>query len=412
MQGYALTLVDVVEGALSTNPDVLAAQKQRDARAKEARSAKAGYYPSVDLELGVGREWTQSPSTNQQSVELDRKEAAIRVRQMIFDGGAVSNEVSRTKLRFESSDFDAKATRENIALRVSELYIEVLRRSELLELFKASLDEHINIYDQMTLRSQAGVGSRSDLDQISARLALAQSNRLAAENNLKDVVSNFYSVVGYLPDITLLEDPNSLPVDNEFEEGLRKAFLSHPQLLSANADVESVKAQYKVSRSAFSPTISLEGDRTWNEDIDGIEGENEDWIVALRLRYRLFNGGANVARKKQAASLLDEAREVRNSTRRQVEEALRLSWNAYETTAKQMEALETYVDAVVATREAYQKQFNIGKRSLLDLLNTENEVLEAKTNYLNAFYDHLYASYRVYHGQGVLTENLELSLGQ
>jgi len=402
----ALTLQEVIEHTLTTNPELLASRQQVLSRQKEVRAAKGGYLPSIDAELGIGREWTESPATGGDDVELTRREAALRLRQMIYDGSATSSEVDRQKARYNSALFDTLDTEETISLRATEAYIEVMRQSELLELLESSLDEHKNIYDQMSLRSDAGVGSRSDLDQISARLSLASSNFVAGENNLQDAISNFYGIVGYIPDVSTLAKPEGVAVPNSIEDAIANAFNNNPQLKSADADIEAAKAQYRASKSQLYPTLALEGDRTWNEDIDGIEGKNEDWVIALRLRYNLYNGGSDSARKKQTAYLIEEAKEIRNTTKRQVEEGMRLSWHAYEYTQKQLNFLTTYSESVVATREAYRKQFNIGKRSLLDLLNTENELLEAKSNYLNASYDQLYSLYRVAQAEGELTNKL------
>ena len=402
----ALTLQEVIEHTLTTNPELLASRQQVLSRQKEVRAAKGGYLPSIDAELGIGREWTESPATGGDDVELTRREAALRLRQMIYDGSATSSEVDRQKARYNSALFDTLDTEETISLRATEAYIEVMRQSELLELLESSLDEHKNIYDQMSLRSDAGVGSRSDLDQISARLSLASSNFVAGENNLQDAISNFYGIVGYIPDVSTLAKPEGVAVPNSIEDAIANAFNNNPQLKSADADIEAAKAQYRASKSQLYPTLALEGDRTWNEDIDGIEGKNEDWVIALRLRYNLYNGGSDSARKKQTAYLIEEAKEIRNTTKRQVEEGMRLSWHAYEYTQKQLSFLTTYSESVVATREAYRKQFNIGKRSLLDLLNTENELLEAKSNYLNASYDQLYSLYRVAQAEGELTNKL------
>lgn len=203
-----------------------------------------------------------------------------------------------------------------------------------------------------------------------------------------------------------MERPQSITLVDSVETSLLTAFENNPQLKSADADIEEAKAQHRASKSTFRPVITLEGDRTINEDIDGVEGTNEDWVIALRLRYNIYNGGAGTARKNQTAELLGEAQEIRATTKRQVEEGLRLSWSAYEFTDRQIELLTTYVDSVVATREAYAKQFNIGKRSLLDLLNTENEVLDAKSNFLNADYDRLFAQFRVVQAEGNLTNAL------
>ncbi len=402
----ALTLQEVVAHTLKTNPEALASRNQVLAREKEIRLAQGGYLPTLDAELGVGREWTKSPATGGDEVELTRTEAALRLRQMLYDGSATSSEVDRQKARYNSALYDSQDTDETVALSVAEVYIEVLRQSELLQLLKSSLDEHQNIYDQMSLRAKAGVGSRSDLDQISARLSLAKSNTIAGENNLQDAVSAFYGVVGYLPEYSTLEKPEGVPISASVQEALAKAFNNNPQLKSANADIDAAKAQYQASKSQFHPTLAIEGDRTWNEDIDGVEGKNEDWVIALRLRYNLYNGGSDNARKKQSAYLIEEAKEVRNRTKRQVEEGMRLSWHAYENTRKQVNFLSDYANSVIATREAYRKQFNIGKRSLLDLLNTENELLEAKSNYLNAQYDQLYSLYRVAQAEGELVKAL------
>lgn len=402
----ALTLQEVIEHTLKTNPEVQAARQQVLAREKEVRLAKGGYLPTLDAELGIGREWTESPATGGEDVELTRKEAALRLRQMIYDGSETSSEVDRQKARYNSALFDTLDTEETVALQATQAYIEVLRQSELLQLLKSTLDEHQNIYDQMALRSDAGVGSRSDLDQISARLSLANSNYIAGQNNLQDAVSNFYGIVGYIPEASTLVKPEGLAAPASIEDAVAKAFNNNPQLKSADADIEAAKAQYRASKGQYYPTLSLEGDRTWNEDIDGIEGDNEDWVIALRLRYNLYNGGSDSARKKQTAYLIEEAKEIRGNTKRQVEEGMRLSWHAYEYTQKQLNFLTSYSDSVVATREAYRKQFNIGKRSLLDLLNTENELLEAKTNYLNTSYDQLYSLYRIAQAEGELTNKL------
>ena len=402
----ALSLEQVVEHTLKTNPELLSSRQQLLSRESEISGAKAGFLPSLDLELGIGREGTESPATGGDNVELTRTESALRLRQLVYDGSATASEVDRQKARYNSQLFETVAQEETIAFRVSEVYVNALRQSELLQLLGSSLDIHQNIYDQMSLRADAGVGSRSDLDQIAARLALAKSNYIVGQNNLQDAVSNFYGVVGYLPESSTMNRPSPMTLTDKLESSLQIAFDNNPQLKSADADIEAARAQYRASKSSFYPTLTLEGDRTYNEDIDGVEGVNEDWVIALRLRYNIYRGGGDSARKSQTADLIGEAQEIRATTKRQVEEGLRLSWSAFNFTSQQIEYLTSYVESVVATREAYLKQFKIGKRSLLDLLNTENEVLDAKSSYLNTDYDRMLAQFRVVRAEGNLTSLL------
>ncbi len=404
----ALTLQEAIEDMLANNPDVQAARQEMLAREHEVRGAKAGYLPTLNAEAGVGREWTRSQTTGFTGRTLTREEAALRLRQTVYDGSRTANEVARQKARYKSAIYTAIDTQENTALRASQAYINVLRHADLLALLKQSLDEHQAIYDQISKRSEAGVDSRADVDQITVRLSLATSNFVAGKNNFLDALSQFQGLVGYIPDATQMQAPVGLELPSSLDESLTIAFEEHPTIKSALADIEASEAQYAAAKSLRHPTLTIEGDRTWNEDIDGTVGENEDWVLALRLRYNIYNGGRDSARRKQTAELIEQAKDIMRGARWETEEGMRLSWYAYEATAQQLEHLEVHVDSVTKTKEAYLKQFDIGKRTLLDLLNTEAELIRAKQTYVNTKYDQAYSQIRVLNSSGQLTTTLGL----
>lgn len=403
----AISLQDAVKHTLESHPEILAARHEINARKAEVRLAKAGFLPRLDATAGIGYEETRKPSTNDETVRLTRNELSLQARQMVFDGFATADEVDRQEARVDSAAYLALASTETVTLRTAEVYLNLLRQLDLMNLAKESLKQHQNIYDQMVMRNRSGVGSKADLDQISARLALANSNLVVAENNLLDARTNFYRVVGFLPDTNAMAMPDqSLPLPISMEAAVGQALERHPTLLSAVADVNAAQAQYEAADSSYWPQIQLEADKRLDNDIGGVEGRDEDLIVALRMRYNLFNGGADKARRKQTAHLLEEAREIRNNTHRQVVEAMRLSWSNYEAVNNQLRYLQEHVRAASATRKAYQQQFNIGRRTLLDLLNTENEVLDSKRSLIGANYDRLFAQYRILNAMGDLTAYL------
>jgi len=403
----ALTLNDAIRYTLETNPEILAAKNEHLARSQEVDVAKAGYRPTLDVAAGIGRQTIESQSTGGEEVTLTRHESSVAARQMVFDGFATSEEVNRQQARADSALYKASEIEENTALRAADVYLNILRQNELLDLARETLYEHQNIHDQMVLRNKSGVGSKADLDQISARLALANSNMISAQSNLLDSQTNFYRVTGLQPQINQVEVPKhiqSMPASVESAEEL--ALEQHPTLKSANADVESAVAQYEATESVFWPNLQIEADKRWDEDIDGVVGESEDLVVALRMRYNLYNGGGDKSRRKQTAHLIEQAKDIRNNTRRQVTESLRLSWSAHQTIEDQLKYLEMHVRASLATKSAYQKQFNIGRRTLLDLLNTENEVVDSKRTLINATYDQLFAQYRIFNSMGQLLREL------
>ncbi len=408
----AAPLNAVVENALMRHPEVLAAVHERMSRNEELAQALSGFGPTLDLAAGVGRETSDTPATRAADVDnrrLTRHESGVVLRQMLFDGFATASEVERQSARVESAAHRIAALAENTALQTIEAYLGVLRREELLQLAKQNLEAHQQTYDQISLRSDSGVGRRSDLDQVTGRLALAMANVITEQSNLDDARANFQKVTGEMPvDLAYPED-NELQVPASTDELIARALAAHPTLKSAQADVAAAQAQKQAARHSIYPRFDVEAESNWNDNVDGQTGLNGEHSVMLRMRYNLFSGGRDSARQRQTAHLVDQAREIRNHTQRQVIESVQLSWNQFNATTAQLVHLQQHVDSSTRSLDAYVKQFNIGQRSLLDLLDSRNELFEASRAYLNAKYDRLFNYYRVQAGMGDLLGKLGLT---
>lgn len=406
---FGLTLQAAIQHTLQTNPEMQAAFYETQARKSAVAEAKAGYLPVLSVSAGVGQEIRTAPATGNEKVDLDRQELGLQVRQMVFDGSATAAEVARQRARLISGEYGSQSTAEQLALGVAEAYLGVMRSAALLDLADKTLKEHQNIYDQMKLRNRSGVGSKADLDQIASRLALASANRVVAQTNLADRQTNFYRLTGVYADAKEMVQPEAtgeLPATRDL--ALAMAVANHPQLQSASADVDAAKAQYKAAGSQFWPTVSIEANKNWDENVGAIEGEDDDFVVALRVRYDIYRGGASKSRRQQTAHKMEVAKSLRNNARRDVEQSMNLAWNTYEALSAQMPFLEQYVSAASNTKHAYIKQFNIGRRTLLDLLNTENEFVDSQRALINARFDQLFARYRIFTAAGGLLTSLQL----
>ena len=408
---HAETLQEAIHTTLKTNPDVLASISERQAVSKEIDQARAGYFPTVDLGVGTGWESTDNPATRNRGdgeIHLNRDEASLNLRQMLYDGSLTKNEVGRQEARTDSRAHSVYSVAENTALEATEAYLNVLRQQQLVELAQTNLESHQRTHDQITLRSERGVGRRADMDQSFGRLALAETNLMAEQSNLRDAETNYLRVIGAAP-TSLTEPPSPEPfMPATVEEAVNVAIQNHPTLRSAQADVASANAQHDVTRAAFLPRVDFELGTRSDHDIDGVRGTDKDVTAMFRLRYNLLNGGRDKARREETAFLINQAAEIRNNTHRQVEQSVRLSWNALETVRRQMSYFEQYAAAAEKTRDAYQQQFNIGQRTLLDLLDSENELFRARTSLTNALYDELFTMYRVLNSTGSLLESLEI----
>lgn len=405
----AQPLKDAVEQTLKTSPDVLSTAHRRLSIDQEIKQARGGYFPKIDLNLGYGRERTSSPTTGFNTVSLDRREAGISLNQMLFDGFFVKSEVERHAARADAAAFGVLGAAENTSLKVVDAYLEVLRRQELVKLTKDNLAIHQRTFDQIRMRSDAGVGRKADMDQILARLALSQANVMAAESNAREAEITFQRVVGKIPqDLTKPGAPEqAMPKD--LKSAIETAMANHPILKSAMADVEAAQAQHRSARSLHLPRLDLELGYNDNNNISGLRGDNESTIAMLRMRYNLFRGGSDEARVGQTASAINEATEISHKTMREVEESISLSWNAYTTALERLTPLKQHAEAMDATREAYTKQFNIGQRTLLDLLDAENEHFTARSNYVTGQYIELFGKYRVLASTGKLLESLQVA---
>jgi len=408
-----LTLKDAVRKALNSNPDIQIQVKERRSRNEEVERARSGYFPTLDLSAGIGTERSRNTSTRTRGEDystLTRQEASLNARQMIFDGFATESEVERQRARVSSTAYTIHGTADNTALEAAEAHLNLLRTESLLKLAEENLKAHERTYDQIKIRSDAGVGRRADLEQISGRLALANSNVIAAQSNYDDAMTSYIRVVGEAPAKQLVKPAKPGVAPTSRDQAINLALDKHPTLKSAGADVEATRAQHKAAKNTFYPRFDLELSSSWNKDLDGQFGTNNDSQAMIRMRYNLFNGGGDQARRRQTAHLIEEAKEVKNRTHRQVIETMRLSWNAYQATEQQLIYLADHVNASLRTRDAYQKQFNIGQRTLLDLLNAENELFQAKQSYIGADYDNLLARYRIMNAQGELLKGLQLAL--
>lgn len=406
----AIDVRDVIKQTLETNPQVLADVRQANARERQVRQALAGYYPTVDLVAGFGfqeRDPTGATFANAPTRtrnELERREAQINLRQLVFDGFKTNNEYRNQQAREESARQRALSTGEDVSLEVVRVFTEVMKQTDILELAVATLSFHEDIYERMKKRYDSGVGSRADFDQIAGRLALARTNHAAAIANLRDARINYHRVVGLMPNEAEFGMPGSYRkyLPENLDAAIQKARDSHPVLKVANADVDATSYLYEQTKSAFYPHFHVEVERDLNDNIDGIERQVDDLQVMLRMRYNLYRGRADQARTQEFAYLVEQAKEIRNNALRQVEQELSLSWIAHQTLKTQMPTLIDHVRDSQATKEAYLDQFDLGRRTLLDLLNTETESVNAQQSLIAARYDLIFNEYRIFHGMGDL----------
>ena len=405
-QVSAMTLTEAIQSTIDNHPEIHANINSRLEANEELKIAKGGYQPTIDMLASYGREYTDSPTTrvrgNHNTENLNSSSSELRMRQMLFDGFYTPNEVARNEAVVNSRAYRLLGATESLGLRTVEVYLDVLKRREMVALAESNLQTHRRINDQIRLRAQRGVGSNADLDQAQARLALAENNLYTEQVNLADAEANFFSAVGRTPDE--LATPSS--INGQIPESLANArdrVMEHsPLLKSAQSDVKAAEQQYESAKSKFYPRFDLQLSGSANNDQSGYDGHYNRWYAGVVMNYNLFNGNRDKALLQSSAHKINESMDIRNNALRVLNESLSLSWNAMENARRQTPKARDYAAYTARVREAYQQQFSLGQRTLRDLLDSENELFTANRRYTDVRYTEEFSMYRVLAAMGDL----------
>lgn len=403
----AVTLQEAVQQAILSNPEVQERWDALIASGYEQRRAKGGYYPRLDLRSRIGKQWFDTSAGG--NSQLTPAEASLELTQLLYDGFATRNEVEKFGHLRLARYFELLSVSETIALEASRAYLDLLRFRQLLQLAEDNYRLHLKIYRQVKERVEAGVGRGVDLEQATGRLALADSNRITEATNLHDVRARYLRLVGTIPPAELsfgTEPPFSAALPESMSQALRLAFTDNPGFLASTENLRAAEADYRIRKAANQPRLEFRARHEIGSDRASINDQSEESALELILNYNLFRGGADAATISQFASLRNQARDQQVRTCRDIRQSLDIAFNDFQRLERQLVHLERHKTAIANARQAYLKQYDIGQRTLLDLLDTENEFFQANRAYTNAEYDILLAQLRTIAQTGHLLTGL------
>ena len=400
-------MVLAVKKAVSSNPEVqakwygfLAADSQRDI-------AKAGFLPQLDFSASVGTENRTTPGTS--GTNYDITSGKLTANQILFDGLYTASEVKRLGAAKRVRYYELLETAEGVALDTFKAYADVARYRELVDLATQNYVEHKQSAMLVEERVNAGVGRRVDLEQANGRLAQAESNLLTELTNLHDVSNRYVRVVGEQPPASLpsLPEPFRLAVlPANIDALMRDGFRTNPTLLAAVQNARSGEYAVQTAKAGFMPRVDLQGYASSGNNANAIAGDSRATGAAVALNYNLYKGGASVAGEKLAGFNAEQARELQSKACRDVRQTMSLAYSDVRSLDEKLGYEDRHRLATEKTREAFRQQFEIGQRTLMDLLDTQNEYFEATRTYTNARHDQAFAQARTLAAMGQLVGSM------
>lgn len=398
---------ETAQRALLSNPEVQARFHAWQAAQEERAAAAGGYFPRADVSSSVSRENRHDPLLQG---SYNQNLATLTLTQMLYDGLATRNDVQRLDHASLVRFFELRDISESTALEVVRAYDDVLRYRELVSFAEENYVQHRALFEQVQRKVQAGVGRRVDLETASGRLALAEANLLTETSNLHDVTARFQRLTGTLPSKQLGPIPGisgSMPSD--IGSALTAAIQRNPALIAALENVRSNQSAASIRKSSYEPRIDFQVRSAFGQNVSGNVGSQSNHSAGLVLSWNLFNGGADLARSRQVAQQINTAQDLFDKACRDLRQTLAIAYNDTRKLSEQISYLDEHQLATEKARDAYRKQFDIGQRTLLDLLDTENELFQARRAYTNASHDLTTAYARMAASMGSLVTSLGLT---
>jgi adhesin transport system outer membrane protein len=416
----ALTLPEAVQQTLNTNPDMVIVLSEKEIAKADEREAFAGYLPSLDITARTGPQWTNSPSTRsaaaassgrrERQPTLNETEATATLRQLLFDGFGTTAEVGRRAALVEAAGNRVEERGIGLAIDTSESYLEVLRRNRLLSIAQDNLTTHQQYRDMVRKRSEGGGGTVADLRQAESRLSTAETTLAQLKGTLADAEASYQRLVGVAPDNLARPefDFGILPAD--VDGAVAQAMQSNPAVLSARGEAKAADEAAGGAYSSYFPRFDLELSGTSGNDLDGIEDANNNASAMVVARWNLFRGGGDDARKDSLLLRRSRAKDVVARVERNQSEQVRFAWNAMSSARERVQTLRNVVSSNERVRDAYLKQFELGQRSLLDLLDSENELFLSRSDLVTAEYTALFGGYRLMASMGTLPQHFGVKM--
>ena len=405
----AESIVETVEAALGYHPQVFRDQALSVAAEHTVEEAYSDFLPSIDIDASTGYEATSSPTTRGAGrgwVDKVRSDASISLTQLLFDFHETSNRVASAESELEASNADLQATSERIARIATDLYLRVLGTRERLALADRNVEDLSEIFDLIRGRAEAGRAAEADLDQAISRVALARADQAARQGEARQAASRFIENVGHMPGSLRRPAVPDYPEATDLDAALAMAMDRNPIAHSTAALWEARKSDIEVERASFFPRVDLEASGRTGNNLDGIEGGDSDIRFLVRLTWNIFNGFGDLASTRAATQEANAASRIDAEARRAIREAVRIAFRDLETAQERLPELQADADASARTFEAYRQQYDVGQRSLLDLLDARDELFDAQEAEVTGFYDVLQAHYDLLFSMGILLESL------
>ncbi len=386
----AETLYGAMTKAYNDNPDLIAARASQRALDESIAIAKAGGRPNISGSATATYKNVDGTASNSSQVQLS-------ISQSLFDGFKTKNSVLAANSRILAGQQSLLSNEMDILISVVQSYVDVLLNQQISSIRNQNLDFLVEQLSAARARLDAGEGTRTDVAQAQASLAAAEARLVAANTNLKASSAIYKQVVGVKPrGLKVPKIPKGV-LPRNLNAALGLGLQSHPALVSARLAIDASAYDIKVTRSALLPGVNLSG--SVSETNKGVSEAR----IGATLSIPIYAGGANAARLRQSQEVLGQVQIQLDSARRLIEQIVIEAWVNYQSAQASITANEAQVRAARVALSGAVEERKAGQRTILDVLNAQAVVLNAREALTQSRRNYIVAAYNILYSTGQLT---------
>ncbi len=405
------TLRDTVLLTLNNHPVIKAFQENRIASEFDIKRARSGWFPRIDLRGGFGVEFWHDDATRRNGTEdtwYSRGEASAVLTETIWDGLATYNRVDQAQARRDSVDSRLFDNAETLAFDAVMAHLDVLRQRELVRLCELNVKQHENILASQRDRVNQGSATSADVTQTEGRLARSQSSLVDNVNALAQAEAAYIRLTNSPVPATLAPAVIPQGTPETLEAILAESQAANPKIEAMKADVVVAQDEIELAKSAFHPYVFAEIGPNYKYRIEGSQSEEWGTAAMLRMNWNILNGGYDYYNVRGATARMRQAKQELMNQIDQTAMDSRSTWAMYQTAIEQARLYMNAVKYNLSTRDAYLEQFDVGQRSLLDLLDAENELFSSSLQEVTARLNVIATQYRLLALEGKLIKSFEV----
>lgn len=407
----AYSVIDAIKEAVHSNPGVSEAAANRRATEAELRQHQSTLLPQVRLQADYGPEKLTRhdivpPPAGDGQWRKDAREGSVIVRQLLFDGFTSLNEIWRQSARVDAAAARVHERTELIALDAAEAYIDVVRYLRLIQLAEENVSALRSIASDIKQRFDGGRSGEGDYQQSIERLTGGQAVLAEFKLKLDEARAKYRRAVGLEP--YNLRFPGRLHgLPRSKDDSLAVTLRHNPTLRAAGADAIAAKYGFRATAGSFMPTISLEGRATKGIDSGMILGRSEDVSGKIVMSWDIYRGGQDSWRRAEMAERMIEQTQRHARLQRDAFESLDKAWAARTVTSERIVFLTRQSDAARRVIDSYSKEFELGQRTLIDLLDARNQYFNSLVSIVSTRAVAVFADFQLLATMGHLLEYLK-----